>query len=534
MAERVVFQWTDVNGAVVSAFVDVTSGDRRKPIVVLLHGTSGRIWDMSNPGVFPGANYDYQMPVPSARDHGWRSYPGVGFWSFELDPYKQVRSWQTFLGERLYRTVNYEQVDNRGLLSRPVRQLTGLMRALVQRFPDTKFVLLGQSRGGLLARKFLADNRSDTALRSAVAQVITLHSPNHGTELANIATALNGAVNAMLAPHPPPVRSVLRRGLGFFLDEIGAPAYEEMKVGSAFLADLARREPVPDVEYHTFGGTSPLLTRFRAWAFTAGSAVARWHWPPYRWQTVRVDFGLSPLLNSLPDFAPEIVPGQGDMLVTNARAHLPFAVTRTTNPMNHAEALWLPEIQAQVEGVLARVPPAPALLRDALFVGQSVPSEMVLGSSHVVEVRMRNMGNQTWTAAAEYRLGSHLAQWRWPRVDVPAPVAPGQEARFQFVVTAPTTSGSYTFQWRMLQEGVEWFGEMTPAVTIRVGVRVPDVRELSQAMAGSMLRDAGFVPRFLPSTGVSSPWVYTQSPAGGQLRSPGETVTCEVRSGSPL
>lgn len=531
MRERIAFQWTDVDGAIVQEFLGVTSGDRRKPVVVLLHGTSGRISDMSEPGVFPGANYDYELSVPTGRNHGPHWYPGVGFWSFELDPYKSVQGWQPFLGERLYRTVNYEQVDNRGLLARPVRQLTGIMRALVHRFPDTKFVLVGHSRGGLLARKFLADNSSDTALRAAVAQVITLHSPNQGTELANIAISVRTAVNVMLAPHPPAVRIAVRRGLRFLLDELEAPAYGEMKVGSAFLSELAAREPVPNVEYHTFGGTSPLLTRFRAWAFTSGSAIPRWGWPPYRWQTFRVDFGLSPLVNSLPDFAREITPGQGDVLVTDARSHLPFATTRTTNPFNHAEALWRPEIKGQVEEVLRRVPLAPPSRRDSLFLGQSVPNPMLVGASHLVEVRMRNMGNETWTVANQYRLGSQQTYWRWPRVDVPISVSPGQEARFQFLVTAPATSGRYIFQWRMLQEGMEWFGDSTLATPVVVGVPVPDVRELSQKAAGDMLRAAGFVPAFDPRSGVANPFVASQSPAGDEIRSQGETVICQVRTG---
>lgn len=53
-------------------------------------------------------------------------------------------------------------------------------------------------------------------------------------------------------------------------------------------------------------------------------------------------------------------------------------------------------------------------------------------------------------------------------MDVPHVVAPGAEVSFNFDVTAPSVPGFYNFQWRMVQDGVEWFGEYTPATLIDV------------------------------------------------------------------
>jgi hypothetical protein len=47
-------------------------------------------------------------------------------------------------------------------------------------------------------------------------------------------------------------------------------------------------------------------------------------------------------------------------------------------------------------------------------------------------------------------------------------VAPGQQVAFGFTVTAPTTPATYNFQWQMLQEGVVWFGGVTPNVPVTV------------------------------------------------------------------
>jgi hypothetical protein len=35
---------------------------------------------------------------------------------------------------------------------------------------------------------------------------------------------------------------------------------------------------------------------------------------------------------------------------------------------------------------------------------------------------------------------------------------PGQNVTFNFNVTAPSTPGMYNFQWKMVQDFVEWFG----------------------------------------------------------------------------
>jgi hypothetical protein len=50
-------------------------------------------------------------------------------------------------------------------------------------------------------------------------------------------------------------------------------------------------------------------------------------------------------------------------------------------------------------------------------------------------------------------------------------VAPGQEKTFRFAVTPPVTPGTYNFQWRMVQEQVEWFGENSHNVAGTVKAR---------------------------------------------------------------
>jgi hypothetical protein len=112
-------------------------------------------------------------------------------------------------------------------------------------------------------------------------------------------------------------------------------------------------------------------------------------------------------------------------------------------------------------------------VNNATFISQSVPSSMVAGNSYSVSVTMRNSGTTTWTSDS-YRLGSQNPEdnWTWGlnRVYLPAgtTVPPGSDYTFYFTVTAPSAAGYYNFQWRMVQDGVQWFGDYTPNVLVNV------------------------------------------------------------------
>jgi len=106
------------------------------------------------------------------------------------------------------------------------------------------------------------------------------------------------------------------------------------------------------------------------------------------------------------------------------------------------------------------------------FVSQTVPATMTAGEFYNVTIKMKNIGNTTWDAGTGYKLGSQNPQdntrWGSSRATLTSPVPPGGTAVFTFGVWAPGKAGSYNFQWRMLREGVEWFGPSTPNLVISV------------------------------------------------------------------
>ena len=115
-----------------------------------------------------------------------------------------------------------------------------------------------------------------------------------------------------------------------------------------------------------------------------------------------------------------------------------------------------------------------ATSNNAQFISQSVPSTMTVGQNYNVSVTMKNIGSSTWTSAASYRLGSQNPQdngiWGTGRIYMSSgdSIAPGASKTFTFTVKAPSAVGNYNFQWRMVRDGVEWFGGYSTNVTVGV------------------------------------------------------------------
>jgi hypothetical protein len=100
---------------------------------------------------------------------------------------------------------------------------------------------------------------------------------------------------------------------------------------------------------------------------------------------------------------------------------------------------------------------------------------MTAGQTYSVSITMKNTGTTSWTAAGAYKLGSQNPQdnGTWTgnnRVLLSAgeSIAPGQSKTFTFNVTAPSINGTYNFQWKMVQEWVQWFGDSTPNIAVAV------------------------------------------------------------------
>jgi hypothetical protein len=130
----------------------------------------------------------------------------------------------------------------------------------------------------------------------------------------------------------------------------GSPAVAELAPGSALLRDLARRTPPTGIAWHTFGGTSADLGRIRHLLAAPHDSGAR---PaPARLMRARGLAELLGVLDRLALLAPALREGEGDLVVADTSARLPFAASHRVNPLTHIEALWDGALQTQVLGLL--------------------------------------------------------------------------------------------------------------------------------------------------------------------------------------
>lgn len=127
------------------------------------------------------------------------------------------------------------------------------------------------------------------------------------------------------------------------------------------------------------------------------------------------------------------------------------------------------------------------------------PDNVQVGTTFSATVVMQNNGTKTWQSPAinpsqPYRLGSQNSQdnsrWGFSRVDMPVTsVAPGGSATFTFNAVAPSTVGTYPFEWKMVQDAVEWFG-VTCSKTIIVSPAAPACPAGSVSLTSSSINQA--------------------------------------------
>jgi N-acetylmuramoyl-L-alanine amidase len=137
------------------------------------------------------------------------------------------------------------------------------------------------------------------------------------------------------------------------------------------------------------------------------------------------------------------------------------------------------------------------------YVSDTFPSVLSPGQSFTATVTLRNRG-VLWTEAKSIRLGAVGESDPFTtstRSIIAGEVGPGSTCTFSIPLVAPAAPGTYTTDWRMLREGVTWFGP-TVSKLVQVGdlSHLPSITEqpASQAVAAggtaSFTIQAGGIP----------------------------------------
>jgi len=164
----------------------------------------------------------------------------------------------------------------------------------------------------------------------------------------------------------------------------------------------------------------------------------------------------------------------GDKFVSGDLSNLPLALGYVAN----TGELLMGWAGTDSPSHLNVFPQNSATVYQSHYISQTTPpSTLCTGQQATVSVTMKNTGNSYWPSALidpanPFRLGSQNPQdntnWGMNRVELAGSVQPGDQAVFSWTVTAPSTPGSYNFQWRMVRELVTWFGDYTPSFAVSV------------------------------------------------------------------
>jgi pimeloyl-ACP methyl ester carboxylesterase len=198
------------------------------------------------------------------------------------------------------------------------RYLASQLHAARRAHPEVRFALVTHSMGGVVARRVIEDKKLDAG---NVSQIIMVAPPNHGSQLAKYAVAVDTWEHWLGRRTGSP----WRRWRDSVVDGLGE-ASDELVPGSPFLERLNERPRNPDVRYSILLGSDASLSRGEmAWLRRSARAM----------QLVPgAEKSAAKLVEALNEFD-ECVDGSGDGVVAIKRGRLTGVDDIVVLPFGH-------------------------------------------------------------------------------------------------------------------------------------------------------------------------------------------------------
>lgn len=290
-----------------SAGLDIScyQGDSEKPAIVLIHGLGmdKNIWI---------------NPLKS------RILGGLLPLHVILDKSRDVRTVYEDIIHEGYSIITWSQKRPMAAMDAVVEELKEVIK-IAKGLTKDGIILIGHSRGGLIARRYLLEGDS------SILALITISTPHKGTTLSKYAMYLSpfaAKIEPLFSKTKGQFSLAVRRSLNFLKSE----ALKELLPDSPFFKTL-KDKPRKGVYYLSIGGTYPTL-------FTmAGIRI-----PDSLCKVIPK--GLCP---------PELKIGEGDGLVSTASSILSWANEHYNFELNHASILFDKNVREKILGAIEKM-----------------------------------------------------------------------------------------------------------------------------------------------------------------------------------
>lgn len=214
------------------------------------------------------------------------------------------------LKELGYTVITWSQSRPVGPIDEAVRELAGVVE-IARGVQCPGIVLIGHSRGGLIARKWLAQNQP-----SGVKALITISSPHHGTTMARWAVYLSPLASFIEGFVPENSKGTLASAVKKTMGFLQSRGVRELLPGSELLNSLKNQHP-RGVYCLSAGGTNPSMLDVKG-VFSFPGTLKK-----------LVPGGLPP----------ELTEGEGDGLVSAESSVLPFGDEHLSFHLSHVGIL---------------------------------------------------------------------------------------------------------------------------------------------------------------------------------------------------
>ncbi len=309
--------------------IEFRSGDPMKPVVVFIHGLgmNRRIWtspcEASILGGLSSLAFLFRVEPEKIRLF---SMPSVEPHSIStgINPL-EIKTPFHDLWESGYPVVTWSQRRPVGPLKEAVEELSGII-SFASSITKKGIILIGHSRGGLVARKYLEGSSGEN-----IKMLITISTPHRGSTMAGWVNYISPLAKIIEPFTDDSSKNMVRMALKRITDFLKSEAIKELMPDSLFMKSL---KPLRNIRFISIAGTEPVL--FSLWRWRYIHSKDGYHLVPDR----IFSFPES-ILHVIPHgmIPDEWIPGRGDGLVSVRSAIPEDSTDSEIFGVNHARIL---------------------------------------------------------------------------------------------------------------------------------------------------------------------------------------------------